>query len=85
MGGACERGACTWPMQVLWCGDLNVCHLDEDIWNVGAKHLEKSAGTTKAERQSFADGLAQVCIHRPLFASVLISRGCQCIDRPQYE
>ena len=42
---------------VVWCGDLNVCHLDADIWNHGAKHLEKSAGTTKEERQSFAAGL----------------------------
>jgi exodeoxyribonuclease III len=43
---------------VVWCGDLNVCHLDADIWNVGAKHLAKSAGTTKEERESFANALA---------------------------
>jgi exodeoxyribonuclease III len=40
---------------VVWCGDLNVAHLDADIWNAGAKHLAKSAGTTPAERQSFSD------------------------------
>ena len=28
-------------------------HLDLDIWNVGAKHLEKSAGTTPREREAF--------------------------------
>ena len=40
---------------VIFCGDLNVAHLDADIWNAGAKHLVKSAGTTPAERQSFSD------------------------------
>ncbi|EKX53575.1 apurinic/apyrimidinic endonuclease family member in base excision repair [Guillardia theta CCMP2712] len=39
---------------VIWCGDLNVAHLDNDIWNVGAKHLVKSAGTTPEERDSFS-------------------------------
>ena len=34
-------------------GDLNVAHLDADIWNVGAKHLVKSAGTTPQERAAF--------------------------------
>jgi exodeoxyribonuclease III len=43
---------------VIFCGDLNVAHLDSDIWNVGAKHLTKSAGTTPEERQSFSDLLA---------------------------
>ena len=40
---------------VIFCGDLNVAHLDADIWNAGAKHLVKSAGTTPAERQSFSE------------------------------
>jgi len=35
-------------------GDLNVAHLDTDIWNVEAPHIPKSAGTTVEERQSFA-------------------------------
>jgi len=39
---------------VIWCGDLNVAHLDNDIWNIGAKHLVKSAGTTPEERDSFS-------------------------------
>lgn len=36
-------------------GDFNVAHLDKDIWNVEAKHIPKSAGTTPAERQSFTE------------------------------
>lgn len=39
---------------VLLLGDLNVAHLDSDIWNVGAKHLPKSAGTTPEERAAFS-------------------------------
>lgn len=38
---------------VMLVGDLNVAHLDADIWNVEAKHVEKSAGTTPQERTSF--------------------------------
>eukprot|EP00747_Dinoflagellata_sp_TGD_P079819 gnl/TRDRNA2_/TRDRNA2_160653_c0_seq3.p1 gnl/TRDRNA2_/TRDRNA2_160653_c0~~gnl/TRDRNA2_/TRDRNA2_160653_c0_seq3.p1 ORF type:complete len:408 (-),score=77.27 gnl/TRDRNA2_/TRDRNA2_160653_c0_seq3:44-1213(-) len=34
-------------------GDLNVAHRDEDIWNVEAAHVAKSAGTTPQERASF--------------------------------
>lgn len=37
----------------LLCGDLNVAHLDIDIYNVAAKHVTKSAGTTPQERASF--------------------------------
>lgn len=37
---------------VVYVGDLNVAHLDLDIWNVGAKHLAKSAGTTPQEREA---------------------------------
>ena len=62
----CEHAACLcfcgMPGQVVWCGDMNVCHLDADIWNVGAKHLAKSAGTTKEERESFANSLAEVLL-----------------------
>lgn len=36
-------------------GDFNVAHLDRDIWNVEAKHIPKSAGTTPQERQSFSE------------------------------
>lgn len=39
-------------------GDLNVAHRDEDIWNVEAPHIPKSAGTTDKERQSFASLLS---------------------------
>ena len=38
---------------VLLIGDLNVAHLDADIWNVTAKHIAKSAGTTPQERAAF--------------------------------
>ena len=38
---------------VLLMGDLNVAVDDEDIWNVDAAHIPKSAGTTPAERESF--------------------------------
>ena len=38
---------------VLYLGDLNVAHLDADIWNVGAPHIKKSAGTTPRERETF--------------------------------
>ena len=42
---------------VTYVGDLNVAHLDEDIWNVTAKHIAKSAGTTPQERAAFGDML----------------------------
>jgi exodeoxyribonuclease III len=38
---------------VLVLGDFNAAHLDLDIWNVEAKHVPKSAGTTPDERASF--------------------------------
>ena len=38
---------------VLYVGDLNVAHRDEDIWNVTASHIKKSAGTTPQERAAF--------------------------------
>lgn len=44
------------PVALL--GDLNVGHLDADIWNVGAKHIPKSAGLTPKERAAFGELLA---------------------------
>ena len=38
---------------VVYVGDLNVAHRDEDIWNVTASHIKKSAGTTPQEREAF--------------------------------
>jgi len=38
---------------VALVGDLNVAHLDLDIWNGEAPHIAKSAGTTPQERESF--------------------------------
>jgi len=37
----------------IYGGDLNVAHLDIDIYNVDAKHIPKSAGTTAEERNAF--------------------------------
>lgn len=42
---------------VVYVGDLNVAHLDSDIWNVGAPHIKKSAGTTPQEREAFGEML----------------------------
>ena len=42
---------------VIWLGDLNVAHTHKDVWNDGAKHLVKSAGTTAEERASFQEQL----------------------------
>ena len=50
-----ELGA-TKPVVLL--GDLNVAHLDADIWNVTAKHIVKSAGCTPREREAFGVLLA---------------------------
>jgi len=38
---------------VIWLGDLNVAHTNLDCWNDGAKHLLKTPGTTKEEKDSF--------------------------------
>ena len=38
---------------VIFGGDLNVAHLDLDIYNAGQPHLKKQAGTTPQERASF--------------------------------
>ena len=43
---------------VVLLGDLNVAHLDVDIWNVTAKHIVKSAGCTPREREAFGVLLA---------------------------
>lgn len=44
---------------VALIGDLNVAHLDADIWNVEAKHIPKSAGCTPRERAAFGELLAE--------------------------
>ncbi len=38
---------------VVYIGDLNVAHQDRDIWNCGAPHVPKSAGTSPEERAAF--------------------------------
>ena len=45
---------------VVLGGDLNVGHLDADIYNKDAPHVKKSAGLTPEERASFAKTLAFV-------------------------
>lgn len=42
---------------VIWLGDLNVAHGKMDMWNYGAKHLEKTPGCTERERISFQEQL----------------------------
>jgi exodeoxyribonuclease III len=42
---------------VMWLGDLNIAHKAYDIWNDGAKHLDKQAGVTPQERVSFTEQL----------------------------
>ena len=37
----------------IYGGDLNVAHLDIDIYNVNAKHIPKSSATTPQERNAF--------------------------------
>lgn len=39
---------------VILTGDMNVGHLDIDIHNPDAKHIDKQAGLTPAERNSFS-------------------------------
>lgn len=38
---------------VVYCGDLNVAHLDLDIYNFDAKHIVKQSGCTPRERAAF--------------------------------
>lgn len=51
MQGKQEEGGGRRP--VIWLGDLNIAHRALDIWNDGAKHLDKQAGVTPQERASF--------------------------------
>ena len=44
---------------VIVGGDLNVGHLDPDIYNVGAPHIKKTAGLTPQERASWSRTLAE--------------------------
>ncbi len=44
-------------LPVIWLGDLNIAHKALDIWNDGAKHLDKQAGVTPEERASFTEQL----------------------------
>jgi len=39
---------------VVLGGDLNVAHMDHDVYNFNAPHLKKQAGCTKEERESFS-------------------------------
>jgi exodeoxyribonuclease III len=43
---------------VVLTGDLNVAHLDLDIYNPTSKHITKQSGLTPQERQSFGSTLA---------------------------
>jgi exonuclease III len=43
---------------VVYCGDLNVAHLDADIYNYDAKHIVKQSGCTPQERAAFGEMLS---------------------------
>ena len=75
---------------VVLLGDLNVAHLDADIWNHAAKHIPKSAGTTPEERRAFGElleigsrdktrGAASKSKPREVLEVELLAR--QCIER----
>ena len=49
----CKDMHATQNAPLVLMGDLNVAVDDEDIWNVDAAHIPKSAGTTEEERDSF--------------------------------
>lgn len=56
-------------------GDLNVAHLDIDIWNVDAKHISKTPGTTPEERASFTQFLQ--CGYKDAFRTLHpLASGC---------
>lgn len=44
---------------VIYCGDLNVAHLDLDIYNFDAKHIVKQSGCTPRERAAFGQMLSE--------------------------
>jgi len=50
---------------VLLTGDLNVAHLDSDIYNYFAPHIKKTPGCTVEERQSMTTMLEEVCRLNP--------------------
>ena len=41
-------------------GDLNVAHLDADIWNYTAPHIKKQCGCTAVEKDSFSKLLSPI-------------------------
>ncbi len=52
---------------VLLTGDLNVAHLDLDIYNYFAPHVKKTPGCTQEERQSMTTMLEEVHIYTRVF------------------
>ena len=68
---------------VVLFGDLNVGHLDADIWNVTAKHIPKSAGLTPKERAAFGTLLA-VLASRLRGAAQPPSNACDGVDLPEH-
>lgn len=44
-------------LPIIWTGDLNIAHTNLEVWNNGAKHLDKQAGVTPEERKSFQEQL----------------------------
>jgi exodeoxyribonuclease III len=64
---------------VIWLGDLNVAYTDMEVWNEGAKHLAKSAGTTPEERASFARQLDAGFVDAFRFLHPKVGRPCSCV------
>lgn len=64
---------------VLLTGDLNVAHLDLDIYNYFAPHVKKTPGCTQEERQSMTTMLEEVhCFLMRLFRPL----HRRCLDLP---
>jgi exodeoxyribonuclease-3 len=51
---------------MVYTGDLNVGHLDEDIHNPRAKHIVKQSGLTPVERAAFQQMLDE-CGYKDAF------------------
>lgn len=67
---------------VLLTGDLNVAHLDLDIYNYFAPHVKKTPGCTQEERQSMTTMLEEVHFSHMRLLLSYSHRGCLDFDFP---
>ena len=70
-------------LHVCYVGDLNVAHLDRDIWNVTAKHIAKSAGTTPQVRACML--APPKAVRMPRMRSVAVAVSPQPAWDPRYK